>query len=295
MAPRAAIEWVSGATGQRSTLRPAALRWSSDDLWRGIHLERRLDVPGELPEGYLLRHVISLHLRPFPLELYWPGRGWQAQRLTTESIQIFPARVPYAARWDRGGEFVLLEIAPDFLSACKGSPPEHLRLRPFFTTNDCFVTHAIRALEDDLRAGSPAGRLYGESLGLAVAAHLVRKYSDVVLGLEKRMALPSATLRLVLQYIGDNLETNPSLQDLADLVQMNVYRFVRSFKLSTGVPPHQYILRERIERAKSLLCNPALPLTEVAMRCGFADQSHLSNIFRRVTKLSPRAYRRAVA
>jgi len=295
MAPHSAIEWVSGATGRRSNLRPAALRRSSEDLWRGIHLERRLDVPGEVPEGYLLKHVISLHLRPFPLELYWPGRGWKAQRLTTDSIQIFPARVPYAARWGRGGEFVLLEIAPEFLSACPGSPPEHLRLRPFVTTNDCFITQAIRVLEDDLRAGSPAGRLYGESVGLAVAAHLVRKYSDVVPRSEKRVALPSTMLRLVLQYIGDNLETNISLQNLADLVQMNVYRFVRSFKLSTGLPPHQYILRERIERAKSLLCNPALPLTEVAIRCGFADQSHLSNMFHRVTNLSPRAYRRAVA
>ena len=215
--------------------------------------------------------------------------------MTTDSIQIFPARVPYAARWGRGGEFVLLEIAPEFLSACPGSPPEHLRLRPFVTTNDCFITQAIRVLEDDLRAGSPAGRLYGESVGLAVAAHLVRKYSDVVPRSEKRVALPSTMLRLVLQYIGDNLETNISLQNLADLVQMNVYRFVRSFKLSTGLPPHQYILRERIERAKSLLCNPALPLTEVAIRCGFADQSHLSNMFHRVTNLSPRAYRRAVA
>jgi len=84
--------------------------------------------------------------------------------LTTESMQIFPARVPYAARWEHGGEFVLLEIAPEFLSAWKRSPPEHLRLRPFYTTNDCFITEAIRALEDDLRAGSPAGRLYGESL-----------------------------------------------------------------------------------------------------------------------------------
>jgi AraC family transcriptional regulator len=76
---------------------------------------------------------------------------------------------------------------------------------------------------------------------------------------------------------------------------MDVYRFLRSFKQSTGLPPHQYILRERIERAKSLLSSPGLPLTEVALRSGFVDQSHLTKAFRRLTNLSPGAYRKAVA
>jgi len=298
MAPRTAIEWVGIATRRRMKLRPAAVQRSSGDLWRGIRLEHRLDVPGEVCEGYLLRHVIALHLSSqISQELYWSGRGWKQQRVPTRSIRIFPARVPYAARWKGSAEVLLLEVAPEFVAAVanRGTPSDRLELRPFVVAEDRFLAQTVLALQDDLRAGSPAGRLYGESLGVALAAHLVRKYTDVTPNLHKGAELSSAMLSLVLQYIGDNLEINLSLQDLADLVQTNVYRFVHSFKKHMGLPPHQYILRVRIERAKSLLADPALPLTEVALKCGFADQSHLTNAFHRITNLSPLAYRRAVA
>jgi AraC family transcriptional regulator len=232
-------------------------------------------------------------------ELYWLEQGWKTQRVTTWSIQIFPARMPYAVRWDGPGEVLLLELAPEFVAAVarRGARFERLELRPFIVTEDCFIAQTMLALDGDLRAGCPFGRFYGESLGTALAAHLVRKYTYVVQDseLQRGSALSSAMLRRLLQYIGDNLETNLSLQDLADLMQTNLYRFARSFTRSMGVPPHQYILRERIERAKFLLCDPAMPLPEVALRSGFADQSHFTNAFRRMTNVSPRAYRRAVA
>jgi AraC family transcriptional regulator len=295
MAP-SAVERVDVVTGRRTKLRPAAVQWSSDGLWRGIRLEQRLDVPGEISEGYLLRHVIALHLNsPVTIERYRPGRGWKPERFTTWTMQVLPARVPFASRWNGCVEVLLLEISPEVVAsvACRGAPSERLELRPFVMGEDLFITQTMLALEEDMRAGSPVGRLYGESLGIAVASHLVRKYTDVAGESQEGTTLSSAMLSLVLQYIADNLESDLSLQDLADLVQTDVYRFVRFFKRCTGLPPHQYILRERIERAKSLLCNPTLPLTEVALRSGFADQSHFTNVFHRITNLSPLAYRRA--
>jgi AraC family transcriptional regulator len=298
MASHAAIERVDIATGRRVKICPGAVQRSSGDLWRGIRLDHRRDVPGEVREGYTLNHVIVLLLSsPIPAERYWPGRGWKPQRLLTRNMQIFPARVPYAVRWDGCAESLMLEVAPEFVAAIasREAPPKRLELLPFATTEDPFITQTMLALEDDMRAGSPTGRLYGESLGIALAAHLVRRYTGVTQDSHRDTEFSKEMLTSCLQFIGDNLETNLSLQDLADLVQMDVYRFLRSFKQSTGLPPHQYILRERIERAKSLLGNPALPLTEVALRSGFVDQSHLTNAFRRMTNLSPGAYRKAVA
>jgi AraC family transcriptional regulator len=295
MAPHAVIERIEIATGRREKLRPGAVQRSSGDLWRGIRLERRREVPGEVSEGYLLSDVIALHLSPpIPRDLYWPGQGWKPQRIATWSMQVFPARVPFAVRWAGCAELMLVEVPPEFVTAVAGRPHERLELRPFVVAEDPFINQTMLALEDDMRAGSPAGRLYGESLGIALASHLVRKYTDVTKESQERTALSSAMLSLVLQYIADNLETDLSLQDLADLVQTDVYRFVRLFKQCTGRPPHQYILHERIERAKSLLCNPVLPLTEVALRSGFADQSHFTNAFHRMTSISPLAYRRAI-
>jgi AraC family transcriptional regulator len=298
MTSHAAIEWVDIVTGRRDKLRPGAVRRSSGDLWRGIHLERRREVPGEVSEGYLLRNVIALHLSPsIPRELYLPGRGWKQQRIATWGMQVFPARVPFAVRWRGFGEVLLLDVAPEFVAslASREMSPKRLELRPFVTTEDSFITQAMLALEDDMCAGSPAGRLYGESLGIALAAHLVRKYSNITQDSQRGTAISKEMLRPVFQYIRDNLETDLSLQNLADLVQMDVYRFLRSFKHSTGLPPHRYILHERIERAKSLLSNPALPLTEVALRSGFASQSHFATAFRRMTNVTPRTYRNVAA
>ena len=72
---------------------------------------------------------------------------------------------------------------------------------------------------------------------------------------------------------------------------MDLYRFARAFKQSTGSSPHRYVLEARIARAKELLRNRAMPITEVAMRTGFATPSHFSVTFRRITSVTPRAFR----
>jgi len=73
---------------------------------------------------------------------------------------------------------------------------------------------------------------------------------------------------------------------------MNLYRFVRAFKESTGVPPYRYVLERRIELSKSLLADSNCPITEVALRTGFASQSHFATAFRRLTSVTPGRYRR---
>jgi AraC family transcriptional regulator len=75
---------------------------------------------------------------------------------------------------------------------------------------------------------------------------------------------------------------------------MSLDGFIRVFKQSMGVPPHQYVLRKRVGRAQALLGSPALSIAEVALRAGFADQSHFSTMFRRLTGLTPQHYRHAL-
>ena len=89
-----------------------------------------------------------------------------------------------------------------------------------------------------------------------------------------------------------DLSTNPSLLRVAEACKLSVSHFSRAFKVSTGVPPHQWLLTARIERARNLLADSATPLVEVADMCGFADQSHFSRIFARTMGTSPGAWRR---
>jgi AraC family transcriptional regulator len=285
------IEQVDMATGHRYGLRPEAIRLSSCDLWGGIRLEHRYDKPGEISEAYFLRHVIAFYQSAsFNCDIYRLGHGWTSKDIPKGTIQLWPAGMPFALRWSCCVEALLLEISADLIVTATN---RRLELRPF-EIKDGFISQAMLALEDDIRAGSRVGRLYGESLGAAIAAHLVRISSDVERFPDERARVSSTVLGQVLEYVRENLRADLSLHDLAQIAQLDEYRFSRWFKKSTGLPPHQYVLRERTELAKSLLRNPALPLAEVALRCGFGDQSHFSNTFHRMTTISPGAYRKAV-
>ena len=293
-APRKDIEVVEVNSGDRRLLRQSnGLQLSSGDRWNGIRLERLCGGAGAFSERYLLKHVVILHLTPpMDSEWQWPGEGWKRVRINTGGIHILPARVPHAGRWFSYAENILVEIAPELLAAVAPRQTE-VELRHSLAIEDPWISQSILALEDDVRCGSPAGPIYGETMGAALAAHLARRYAQVLPEHAICGGLSCQILSRVLQYIGDNVDTSLSLQSLADLAQMDSFLFLRRFKQSTGLAPHQYVLRQRVERAKLLLGDPKLPITEIALRLGFASQSHFATVFRRIAKVSPRAYRNA--
>ena len=295
-APRKDIEVVEVNSGDRRLLRQSnGLQLSSGDRWNGIRLERLCGGAGAFSERYLLKHVVILHLTPpMDSEWQWPGEGWKRVRINTGGIHILPARVPHAGRWFSYAENILVEIAPELLAAVAPRQTE-VELRHSLAIEDPWISQSILALEDDVKCGSPAGPIYGETMGAALAAHLARRYAQVLPEPAICGGLSCQILSRVLQYIGDNVDTSLSLQSLADLAQMDSFLFLRRFKQSTGLAPHQYVLRQRVERAKLLLGDPKLPITEIALRLGFASQSHFATVFRRIAKASPRAYRNAGA
>jgi len=105
--------------------------------------------------------------------------------------------------------------------------------------------------------------------------------------------LSKAALRRVTDYIEDNLARNPTLAEICSMTHMSPFHFSRMFKLSIGLPPHQYVIRRRVERAKGLLMNTDLPLHEVACLSGFSDQSYLAKHTRRFLGAAPRSLRLA--
>src|SRR5262249_60729988 len=100
-----------------------------------------------------------------------------------------------------------------------------------------------------------------------------------------------AKLRAVVEYIEDHLDACPTLGQMAAVVRLNPYHFARQFKAATGLPPHQYVVARRVERARQLLQGGALPLAEVAARAGFSDQSQLTRHFKRIVGVTPGQFR----
>jgi AraC-like DNA-binding protein len=100
-------------------------------------------------------------------------------------------------------------------------------------------------------------------------------------------------IRKVTSYVDANLDRPIKNEELASLVRLNSSHFGRAFRNSFGEPPHEYVIRRRVERAQGLMLSTEASLSEIALDCGLADQSHLTRLFRRIVGESPRAWRRA--
>lgn len=137
-----------------------------------------------------------------------------------------------------------------------------------------------------------------ERRGLASTVHhthprfeLLQYVRDPASPDQTRGGLPPAAMRRVEEYIEAYLSNRIELPMLATIANLSVYHFAREFKRSTGVTPHSYLLRKRIERAKNMLAHTDYSLTEVALAAGFSDQSHLSRHFRQIIGSTPRQFR----
>jgi AraC family transcriptional regulator len=132
--------------------------------------------------------------------------------------------------------------------------------------------------------------------GLHLAAHLLRAHSNLV-GARPLLRVTTGglapyQLRRALDRMSDTLADEPSLAELAAAVGLGPKHFARAFRQSTGLPPHQWMIHHRVARAQAMLADPAAQLSDVALACGFADQSHFTAAFRKTLGVTPGRFRR---
>jgi AraC family transcriptional regulator len=291
------MQWAELGTARRADLAAEISSHSSGSAWKGISLQEVHGPPiGEIPEGYLLHHALVLSTNARPLtEVRLASSRWQSVPPSSMMLEFLPAGLPFALRWRQPNDAITVDITPAFVASVLGSEKlDESRLQAWSSTDDVLLPQTILALAEDVRAGMPSGPVYGECLGAALVAQLARKAPGAHEPPARSKGLAPKKLRTILDSIEADLEGDLSLRRLAGLAGLSLDGFIRLFKQSAGVPPHQYILRKRVERAQALLGNPGLSLAEVALRAGFADQSHFSRMFHRLTGLAPRQYRQAL-
>jgi AraC family transcriptional regulator len=210
------------------------------------------------------------------------------------SITIVPARQPCSWRWrDQEGRSMVLGLRPQFLQkvaleSCD-LEPAYVELVPRADIRDPHIEWIAARLLDEVVQAGPGGRVYAESLAQVLAIHLLRNYAVATARPGKAHGLPRATLQRLADYLRANLAENITLAELAAVAGLSSFHFARSFRKATGLAPHQYLIRLRVERARELLQQKQADksLAAVAAEVGFYDQSHLSRHFRRIVGVTP--------
>jgi AraC family transcriptional regulator len=174
-----------------------------------------------------------------------------------------------------------------------GLDPARLTVPPLDGLDLPHLRAPMLAVDAELTAGGGGGPLAAESLANVLAVHLLRHALAPRLPERGRDgALPRGRLRAVVEYVEEHLDAGPTLERMAAVAGLSAYHFARQFKAATGLPPHQYVIARRVERAKHLLQGGAdLSLAQVAACTGFSDQSQFSRHFKRLVGVTPGQFR----
>lgn len=142
-------------------------------------------------------------------------------------------------------------------------------------------------------AGWPAGALYGDLLGMSLVQLLLRRYAVTPVALDHvQGGMPLPKLRRVLEFAEEHLHADIRLEQLAAEAGLSAFHFARLFRESTGVTPHQYVLEQRIARAKSLLRLGKQTIAEIALDTGFSSATNFVRAFRERTGTTPGAWQK---
>jgi AraC family transcriptional regulator len=262
--------------------------------WNGLTLElhsfHQLDASVQPPD-----HVIAVHVAgSVNLRQARDGRT-SVRKMTSGDIAITPVGSP--TRWQQAGQslVILLRLSPAYLRMVAADEcamdPDRFAIQSVFATRDAVIEQLGRRLLAGLELEGVDSHLYVDTLTCELAIHILRRYTTALVQDWSRTKLSPHKLRRAILYIDENLCNQLALAAMANAVALSPGHFAHAFREATGVAPHRYVLERRVERAKELLRQSDLPITEIASRVGCSSHSHFSVLFNRVTGLTPRQFR----
>jgi AraC-like DNA-binding protein len=260
--------------------------------------EPSLDVTPSAPRIDAL--VVRLQLSDYRRQRYWedgvaaPTRDVAAGEILFHDLRRGPRLVldqPYQALHVHIPRAAFDAIAADSNAA----PIGDLDYAPGVGFEDPTIAGLGAAILAGLRDGAVRNQPFVDHLILALAAHVATRYGGMVARSRAlRGGLAPWQSRRAREILAANLDGATPLVEVARQCGLSVGHFSRSFRQSFGTTPHQWLVQRRLEAAKDLIRSCRMPLSTVALSCGFADQSHLTRVFTREVGASPAAWRREV-
>jgi len=265
--------------------------------WQGIQVQQHQQPPWETPEYAYNQHVLVVHQGYLTqAERVLDGQKKSEQFSSTE-IVLVPALVSHQVRWDRESQFTIISLEPSHLEqvAHESLNGKSTVIIPHFATPDPLIYQIGLALKSELETNGLGSSLYVDSLTTVLSVHLLRNYAIWQPKIPNYSGgLTKPKLDQVIAYIDSFLDQNLTLREIAQTIGMSQYHFTRLFKQSMGITPYQYVIQQRVERAKQLLRDAELAIADIALQCGFASQSHFHSHFQRLVGLTPKKFRQSI-
>lgn len=268
---------------------------SRDYGWRSIFFEKvEKDTFGTI-EHTLDGHYLMVKLSPLAY----------AKRRVDDTVLLecqrrgyavyLPHNCPHQVTYTSSLGQLLLMTIPDLLvtEVAEEMGLSHFQGRPLFFDENRLLLETALSIHNELQSGNPHGPMFAEIHGKALAAQIIcENNKQARQSVIRDYSLTPRQLRWLDEYIGANLTSRITLNDLARQVDLSPFYFCRQFKSMTGVPPHAYILGKRIDYARGLLQRGDHSILEVALSSGFADASNFCRQFKKSIGKTPSAYRR---
>jgi len=255
------------------------------------------DQPGIVEFLGSPRVVVSLHVGPsVAVDCRRDGRRHRGTAIHGD-LEIIPPNL--GGLWEIKSRDTALVIGLKLrvlqrLVQESGGDSSKLQVLNRFQARDPQIEHIGWALKAEMENGYPSGRSYMDALAIGLAARIVRNHSSLARASRAvKAAMPGRKLKAILGFIEDNLGRDLGLSEIADSAGLSVSHFKTLFRRSLGMPPHQYLIRRRVERAAMQLRKGSMPIGQIALENGFCHQSHLALHTRRVLGLTPQELRDA--
>ena len=244
-------------------------------------------------------------MRDYMIVAYRRGVTYMRRRVDSEWIheELGPGDVSLLTRatdshwvWPSDIEVVHVYLTQEELAAtCRQMyerDVQDVELHDVVKADDPLIHRTAMLIAHEAAHGAAGSRLMVDALSCQLAVHILRRHAHVLF--RETGGSGGLTLhqeRIVRDYIHEHLREGIALDDLAATVALSRYHFARRFRQSVGTTPHEFVVQQRIEQAKTLLQRTDRSLTDIACGCGFADQSHMTREFKKRVGVTPGRYR----
>jgi len=266
--------------------------------WASIYASAQREKPYEDRYKAVNDHLIILHLDGPVAVTRTMGKIPARRLIAPGGLFILPGGRDFGVRLE--GEldslhvYLRKQIVDDVAEDFGYGAADSIEIMPSLGDHDPLIERLALGIQEALRNSDAAGSVYADYLAQALAARLLRQHSTsgysnpLPQGGFTKLQLQRAT-DFMEAHLGDSL----TLAELATATGLSPSHFARRFKVTTGMPPHQFLMQLRVERAKRML-RGGTSIIEIALTCGFTHQEHMTRIFRRAVGMTPAAYRRSV-